>query len=198
MKRNFNHLILAVLLAFTAPGFAGEVKPADAAGQPVTEQVAVTEQAAVNQETDIDINNPIEKAFAKDFEMAQATPEINYVNEAYLEAWKAEMANAAAVVKKSLPHQDDGKRVDDYVAACSALADKAFELEMLNWISDPEAPIADRSFGTGATGGAMLAQARIYKQVTLNLITHYQANPDMAYSFIYSGKGADLEKLRAQ
>jgi len=34
--------------------------------------------------------------------------------------------------------------------------------------------------------------------VTLNLITHYQANPDMAYSFIYSGKGADLEKLRAQ
>ncbi len=198
MKRTSKHLILAVLIAFTAPAFAGEVKTADAAGQPATEQAVVTEQAAVTSETDIDINNPIEKAFAKDFEMAQATPEINYVNEAYLEAWKAEMANAAAAVKKTLPQKDDGKRVDDYVAAYSALADKAFELEMLNWISDPEAAIADRSFGTGATGGAMLAQARIYKQATLNLITHYQSSPDMAYSFIYSGKGADLEKLRAQ
>ncbi len=192
MKRTLNHLILAVLLAFSTPAFAADVKQADTAGQPATEQAAVT------QATDIDMNNPIEKAFAKDFEMAQATPEINYVNEAYLEAWKAEMANAAAVVKKSLPHQEDGKRVDDYVAACNVLADKAFELEMLNWISDPEASITDRSFGTGATGGAMLAQARIYKQTTLNLITHYQANPDMVYAFIYNGKGADLEKLRAQ
>ncbi len=192
MKRIFNHLILAVLIAFSAPGFAGEVKPADVAGQPVTEQ------ADVAKRDDIDTNNPIEKAFAKDFAMAQATPEINYVNEAYLEAWKAEMANAATVVKNSLPLKDDGKRVDDYIAACNVLAEKAFDLEMLNWLSDPEASVADRSFGTGATGGAMLAQARIFKQATLNLITHLQANPDTSYSFTYNGKGADLEKLRAQ
>ncbi|MBU1105725.1 MAG: hypothetical protein KKB51_03570 [Candidatus Riflebacteria bacterium] len=188
MKKSFTLLILAGLFAFSAPTFAADVN-----------ETANTESFAQQaQEVDLDVDNPIEKAFAKDFEMAQATAEINYVNEAYLEAWKAEMANVASVLKKSFTNKEDGKRVDDYVAAYNTLADKAFELEMLNWISDPEESVANRSFGTGATGGAMLAQGEIFQQATLNLIAHYQANPELVYTFIYNGKGADLEKLRAQ
>ncbi len=197
MKKNFTLLILIGLLAFSAPGFAGSAQ--EVATSEISDTAAQQTTGQQNpQVVDLDINNPVEKAFAKDFEMAQATVEINFVNEAYLEAWKAEMANIASVIKKSFTNKEDSKRVDDYVTAYNTLADKAFELEMLNWLSDPEEAGSERSFGTGATGGAMLAQAKIFKQATLNLITHYQSNPDFAYIFIYNGKGADLEKLRAQ
>lgn len=188
MKKSFTLLVLTGLLAFSASTFAADVN----------ETASIESSTQQTQEVDQDLNNPIEKAFAKDFEMAQATSEINYVSEAYLEAWTAEMANIASVLKKSFANKEDAKRVDDYVAAYNALADKAFELEMLNWISDPDESVADRSFGTGATGAAMLAQGKIFKQATLNLITHYQASSESAYTFIYNGKGADLEKLRAQ
>ena len=194
MKKNLTFMILIGLLTFSAPGFAGDVKEV-ASSETAVQQ---TQELQETQEVNLDINNPIEKAFAKDFEMAQATAEINFVNEAYLEAWKAEMTNIVSVLKKSFTNSEDGKRVDEYAAAYNALAEKAFDLEMLNWVSDPEEAGAERSFGTGATGGAMLAQAKIFKQATLNLVTHYQANPDLVYTFIYNGKGADLEKLRAQ
>lgn len=194
MKKNLAFMILIGMLSFSAPGFAVDAN--EVASSATAVQQAQEQQGT--QEVDLDINNPIEKAFAKDFEMAQATAEINFVNEAYLDAWKAEMTNIVSVLKKSFTNSEDGKRVDEYAAAYNTLADKAFELEMLNWVSDPEEAGAERSFGTGATGGAMLAQAKIFKQATLNLIAHFQTNPDLAYTFIYNGKGADLEKLRAQ
>ena len=194
MKKNLTLMILTGMLTFSAPGFAIDLNEVASSAATVQQ----TQEQPETQEVDLDIHNPIEKAFAKDFEMAQATAEINFVNEAYLDAWKAEMTNIVSVLKKSFTNSEDGKRVDEYAAAYNALADKAFELEMLNWVSDPEEAGAERSFGTGATGGAMLAQAKIFKQATLNLIAHYQANPDLAYTFIYNGKGADLEKLRAQ
>ena len=44
-------------------------------------------------------DNPIDSAFANDFQKAQSTVEINYVSEKYLQAWKKELVNAANVLK---------------------------------------------------------------------------------------------------
>jgi hypothetical protein len=158
------------------------------------ESAAPAAAAVVDEKT-----NPIEKAFAPDFASAVATPEIGAVAEAYYDAWKAELQAVSNQIKKAYPVKDDVKRVDAYLADYENLAQKAFDLEMLNWLDDPEKPVSERSFGTGGPGAAMLAQARIYKQATLNLITHLQAmNPDVAYTFTYKGKGADLDTLRKQ
>lgn len=195
MKKTLPILLLAGLLACSASGDAKEPKKVSAKAASKT---ATAQSVPEAKDANLDTANPIDRAFAKAFQEAQATPEIQYVNEAYLEAWKAEMANAAAAVKKTFTNREDDKRVDDYLADYNNLIGKAFDLEMLNWISDPEESIASRSFGTGGTGAAMLAQGRLYKQATLNLITHLQANPEVPYTFIYSGKGADLKKLREQ
>jgi hypothetical protein len=141
-------------------------------------------------------NNPINKAFEKDFEQAGNTAEINYVSEKYSEAWKAEMLHAAGLIKKSYKFKEDRQRVDEYVALCTKLASKAFDLAMLNW-GDIDQPPGNRNFGTGATGAGMGAQARIYKQAALNLIVHYEGTAgEKKYKFLYKGKGAELDKVR--
>jgi len=194
MKKIVTLLLLIGLMAFSLPGIAKDVK----GKKEISTKESDIQQAQESQKIDLTRDNPIDRAFAKDFQTAQVTPEINYVNEEYLNAWKAEMSNVSTVVKKSFANAEDGKRVDEYVADYENLINKAFDLEMLNWISDPAESIASRSFGTGGPGAAMLAQGRIYKQATLNLIAHYEANPEVKYKFVYNGKGADLEKLREQ
>ena len=141
-------------------------------------------------------NNPIEKAFAKDFETASATAEISFVNELYLNAWNAELKNVSELIKKSYQFPEDIKRLEDYLSGYENLIQKAFDLEMLNYIDTTE-PVSDRSFGTGGPGGAMLAQAKLYKQATFNLIEHYKTlTGQEKYAFIFNGKIADIEKLR--
>ncbi len=195
MRKAVAILLFASFFACSASGYAKDVKkPAAAASS----KQAIGTQGSEPAVVDLNRENPIDRAFAKGFAEAQATPEIQLVSEAYLEAWKAEMANAAAAVKKSFTHRDDDKRVEDYLAAYDTLIGKAFDLEMLNWVSDSEESIASRSFGTGATGAAMLTQGRLYKQATLNLITHLQANPDVTYTFLYNGKGVDLKQGSAR
>lgn len=188
MKKIAFCLALAGSLSFSLPAVAG------IAAAPQTSEVST--DVATKVEEAVVPDNVIDKAFVEGFEKAQATPEINYVNEEYLEAWKAEMGNAAALIKKSFTSKEDIKRVDDYLAAYESLIQKAFDLEMLNWLSDPDEPEADRSFGTGSTGGAMMAQAKLYKQATMNLIEHLQANPDYTYQYLYKGTGPDLKKLQ--
>jgi ABC-type proline/glycine betaine transport system substrate-binding protein len=154
--------------------------------------------SVVSQTASIESNNPIEKVFAKDFKIASATAEINYVAEKYEDAWMAELKNVATQIKKSYKYKEDVKRVDDYVTAYNALAKKAFDIEMLNW-SDLSKPQGKRTFGTGGPGAALLAEAKIYKQATLNLIQHYKSmNPGRVYKFAYKGNGAEIEKLRKQ
>jgi hypothetical protein len=145
---------------------------------------------------DLDKNNPIDKAFAGDFKKASATAEINYVFEKYDEAWQAELKNAAEQAKKEYKFKEDRQRVDDYVALYTKLAKKAFDLEMLKWSDTSVAP-KDRSFGTGGPGAAMMAEALIYKQATLNMITHMTSGEgNNNYKFLYKGKGAELDKIR--
>lgn len=187
MLKNRILAVLAASLLFISPVFAAE---------PAVQKA--TDTAPVVTDSN-DRNNPIEKAFAKDFETAEATSEINYVNEAYLNAWQDELKNVSDKIKKGYTVAADVKRVDAYLAAYENLTKIAFDLEMLNWISDPAEPVAKRSFGTGGPGAGMLAQAKLYKQATLNLIAHIEAmNPDVKYAFSYKGKGAELEKVRKQ
>ena len=169
------------------------------AKQEAAPKEAVQEADVEKATVDVARNNPIEKAFAKDFETAVATPEINYVAEKYSEAWQAELKVVSEKVKKLYTQKDDVKRVDDYLASYENLVKQAFDLEMLNWLDDVSKPASERAFGTGGPGAAMLAQGNLYKQATLNLIVHFNtANPDAEYTFSYKGKGADLEALRNQ
>lgn len=143
-------------------------------------------------------DNPIDQAFAKDFNEAMSTVEMNYVAEEYMQAWKAEMNNAAAVIKQQYKFDEDKARVDAYVAAYEQVADAAVYLEWLNWSDTEESPDC-RSFGTGAPSASWTAKANIYKQATLNLLKAYQHHAvDKPYTYAYTGKGADLVKMRAE
>ena len=162
------------------------------------EKKAVTSDKQIEQKTEekAEDNNIIDKSFKKDFEMATATAEINYVAELYSKAWQAEFKSVATKIKKGYKYKEDQKRVDDYVTAYTSVAKKAFDLEMLNWSDISETP-AKRNFGTGAGGAALLAEGMVYKQATLNLIQHYQGMSDgNEYKYSYNGKGAELQKLR--
>lgn len=146
-------------------------------------------------------DNPIDQAFTGDFMVATSTVEINYVAEKYREAWKTEMVNVAAVIKRQYKFPEDQARIDSYTAAYEQAAAAAGAVEWLNW-SDTEEQPENRWFGTGAVSASLLAEANIYKQATLNLINAYQGsaagNPDgkATYTYGYAGQGAELEKIR--
>lgn len=148
-------------------------------------------------------DNPIDQAFAKDFTQATATPELNYVAEKYMQAWKAEMNNAAAVIKQQYQFAEDKARIDTYTAAYEQVAAAASSVAWLNW-SDTNAEPKHRNFGTGAASASLSAKANIYKQATVNLINMYQGqtgdnpNEKNIYSYAYSGNGAELAKIRKQ
>ena len=146
-------------------------------------------------------DNPIDQAFAGDFKVATSTAELNYVAGKYREAWKMEMVNVAAVIKRQYKFPEDQARIDAYTAAYEQAATAAGAVEWLNWSDTKEQP-KNRWFGTGAISASLLAEANIYKQATLNLIDTYQGsaagNPDAkaTYTYGYAGQGAELEKLK--
>lgn len=148
-------------------------------------------------------DNPIDQAFANDFTLATATPELNYVAEKYMQAWKAEMDNAAAVIKQQYQFDEDKARIDTYTAAYEQVAAAAGSVVWLNW-SDTNAEPKHRSFGTGAASASLAAKANIYKQAAVSLINMYQGqtgdnpNEKNIYSYAYSGNGAELAKIRKQ
>ena len=143
-------------------------------------------------------DNPINRVFDKDFKDTSMTMEFNYLAEKYHDAWSAELKNVAAKIKGIYKFKEDRQRVDEYVALYEKLCTKAFDLEMLRW-SDLSQPPGKRGFGTGAPGGAVLSEARILKQATLNLIDHYEGiSMGKKYVFLYKNRGSQLRKLRKQ
>ncbi|MDF2502238.1 MAG: hypothetical protein K0Q77_2952 [Anaerosporomusa subterranea] len=145
-------------------------------------------------------DNPIDKAFAQDISEAMNTMEMNYVTEKYMDAWKAEMDNAAIVLKQRYTFAEDKAHIDNYIAAYKKVAEAAAYLKWLNWSDTEEAPNIRHS-GTGAASASLSAKANIFKQATLNLINAYHGqlgDDPFKYSYIYSGKGAELAKIRAQ
>ncbi|WP_144390867.1 hypothetical protein [Pelosinus sp. UFO1] len=145
-------------------------------------------------------DNPIDKAFATDINGAVNTVEMNYVAGKYMQAWKAEMDNVAAAIKKEYSYDEDKAGIDNYTTAYEKVADAAGQVEWLNWSNLNENP-KYRSFGTGAASASLFAKAQIYKQATFNLLNTYQgrsgSEPEKcSYTFTYSGKGAELTRLR--
>ncbi|GMB02258.1 hypothetical protein [Pelosinus sp. IPA-1] len=77
-------------------------------------------------------DNPIDKAFATDINGAVNTVEMNYVAEKYMQAWKAEMDNVAAAIKKEYSYDEDKAGIDNYITAYEKVADAAGQVEWLN------------------------------------------------------------------
>lgn len=141
-------------------------------------------------------DNPIDSAFANDFQKAQSTVEINYVSEKYLQAWKKELVNAANVLKGKYKFKEDKIIVDEYLAGYEKAAKAAGNAEWLNW-ADIDSPPNNRLSGTGAASASMSAQAIVYKQATCNLINIIKGvSSEGQYQYLYSGKGAELEKIK--
>ena len=146
-------------------------------------------------------DNPIDEAFLNDRNKAMSTVEINYVMGKYAEAWKAEMNHAATVIKGKYEFDEDKTRIDDYIEAYEKVADAAIRVEWLSWSDTTQSP-KGRHFGTGAVSASLSAKANIYKQAAFNLINTYQGQEggnsgnNIKYSYIYSGKGAELEKIK--
>lgn len=142
--------------------------------------------------------NPIDQAFANDWQIASSTYELNYVSSQYLAAWKDEMEHAAAILKGRYVFDEDKNQVDSYLAAQRHAADVAARLEWINW-SDSKAAPDKRPVGTGAGSASIRAKAAVYKQATLQLIDFIKgpAGQADAYQFLYSGQGAELEKVKA-
>lgn len=139
--------------------------------------------------------NPIDQAFAGDFSQSLTTVELNFVSEKYAQAWKAELDHIAVVMKQQYHFDEDKAHVDAYVTAYEQAAQAAGLIEWINWSDSNAAPVG-RHFGTGAASASMSAQANVYKQAALQLITLYQGQSGErnTYSYAYSGQGACLKQ----
>lgn len=143
-------------------------------------------------------DTPIDQAFFQDFQEAGNTLESNYVWEKYLKAWKAEAIYAGSMVKGKFPYPKDQQFVDEYLKAYEQASNAAAALERLNW-SDGSQPPEKRMIGTGAASAGMAMKAELYKEATLHLIQIYQGpSGDGEYTYHYTGKGAELAKVKEQ
>ncbi|MGE5415623.1 MAG: hypothetical protein ACM3UZ_02440 [Acidobacteriota bacterium] len=148
-------------------------------------------------EASIEDDNPIEEAFAHDFDIAYTTGEMNGAADAYADAWKQEMTNAAKLIRANYKYKEDSQIIDRFVYATFDMAEKNRDLERLNWTDNNEPP-NDRWYGTGSTSADIMARAEIYKRSALTLIYHYEYLTGDNYTFNYHGKGAEIEKWRRQ
>lgn len=148
-------------------------------------------------------DNPIDQAFATQWNEAGSTVEMNYVAEKYMKAWRGEMNHVAGLLKGKYKFDEDKSRIDDYIAAYEKVAGAAIYVEWLNWSNVDQNP-AGRQFGTGAASGSLQAKANIYKQATMNLINAYHGQEgdsqynDSKYHYIYSGNGRELTELMGE
>lgn len=160
---------------------------------PLTNTPAPSETDATATATTADSDNPIDKAFAKDFETAQGTSDHRLLSRSYFIAWEAELNNVAEKFKSTLLFDYDKDDIDKYVAACKALAEASGEIEWMNF-SDTTMPTPDRIWGTGAIGAADMREALVYRECTLYLIESYSSSYEI-YKFKYSGNGAGLDEM---
>ncbi len=130
------------------------------------------------------VANPIDEAFARYYEKALSTPEVRGMAERELSAWQEEFANAVALLRAGYKFAEDKNRVDNYVNACQAYAKAAGELEWLEWSDKDQAPGKERTFGTGAPAAMMMAESRVYKFATLDLIRIYLIE-NASYQYIF-------------
>ncbi|MEF2965375.1 hypothetical protein V3851_05970 [Paenibacillus sp. M1] len=138
--------------------------------------------------------NPIDEAFKSDFEIASSTPEMNYLANTYLEAWKMEWDNITDVLMNQYQFAEDKEVIKTYKQSFEEYAEKVFDVEWLSY-TDITVPLDERhTVGTGAISSSTLVKAYTYKRQVLLLIDRYYI--DNNYTYKYKGSGAELLKLR--
>ncbi|MBY0010768.1 hypothetical protein [Paenibacillus typhae] len=142
-------------------------------------------------------DNPIDRAFSKDFENASSTTEDRYVSHAYVDAWEAEWNHLIEDLIKHYQFEEDKNILREYKKRYEAFVEQGSELEWINWSDTSEAP-SERTSGTGAFGGFMREEANLYRNQVLYLIDKYYSDSDMneygEYTYLYSGNGAEFDK----
>lgn len=149
--------------------------------------------------SDLPKSNPIDNNFNDAFN-ASSINEYNIISSMYSASWNNELKNVARSIRQCYKFPEDQKLVENFVASCEDLAQKASEMEMLNWEHTSEPP-EERSSFTSAAGAVRMAEANTYKDATLHLIEFYNSMPDRnggKYKFIYEDQGPLLEGLRAE
>jgi len=150
----------------------------------------------IQVEVELLVNNPIDKAFANDFAIASAAAEMRYLANLYYDAWVDEWHHVLDTLKQSYQYDEDKGIVDQYKTQYDLFVETAGELEFLEWTDTSVEPDEERGFGTGAISASTLKEADLYRRQVIHLIVRYF--PDGEYSFIYNGKGAEIEKLRSE
>lgn len=142
-------------------------------------------------------DNPIDDAFAKDFEAASATPELQLLAETYKDAWRAELMNVSRQIDGLFTYEDDRDVIEDYVDDVMDLAEEKAQLEEIaysDYTLSPRERAAGR--GTGAGYSADFARAYTYRSAVLDLAKTYGilTGERGGYTFIYQGTGAGIAK----
>lgn len=140
--------------------------------------------------------NPIDDAFKNDFEIASSTPELNYLAQQYLEAWKIEWDHIIPVQMNQYSFNEDKEVIEAYKQSFEEYAKSAFDMEWLTF-TDTTVPLEDRHLtGTGAISSSTLVEAYAYKRQVLMLIDRFYIVNN--YDYKYKGSGAQLLKLREE
>ena len=152
-----------------------------------------------DEASDIQKNNPIDKVFDNDLFNRSSMNEFNILSALYSGTWNNELKNISENIRKCYTFPEDQKMLDEYVASCEDLAQKASALELLNWQHTLDSP-GKRGSSMGAAGATRMAEAKIYKDAVLHLIGHFNSMPDRSgekYQFMYKNIGSELDKLKA-
>lgn len=189
-------IICIIILASTLSGCKNSAEYHDGAKNNNHAGNHYISENGYNWELQLVPGNPIDDAFKNDFEIASSTPELNYLAEQYLEAWKMEWDHIISVQKTQYSFYEDKKVIEAYRQSFEDYAARASDLEWLTF-TDTSIPLEDRhSAGTGAVSSSMLVEAYAYKRQVLMLIDRYYI--DNNYDYQYKGSGAELLKLREE
>lgn len=141
-------------------------------------------------------DNPIDKAFNKDFETAASTLELNYLANVYQEAWKTEWENIFIELMKHYQFQEDKNTLKEYKRSYEDFIEQSSMLEWIDWSDTSIKPGKDRTFGTGAISATLMEEAVLYKKQVLYLIDKlFSENSDSdEYIYLYKGNGAEFDK----
>jgi len=143
-------------------------------------------------------DNPIDKAFSNDFEIASSTPELNYLANTYQDAWKKEWDNIILELMKQYQFQEDKNTIKEYKRSYEDFIEQASELEWIDWSDTSVKPGKDRTFGTGAVSASLMEEAVLFKKQVLYLIDkHFSEMSDYGeYTYLYKGNGVEFDKAK--
>lgn len=149
-------------------------------------------------DTDAASDNPIDRAFSKDFENASSTTEDRYISHAYVDAWESEWNHLIEDLIKHYQFEEDKNTLREYKKRYEAFVEAGSTLEWTDWSDTSVAPGKERTIGTGTIGASLMEEANLYRNQVLYLIDKYYSDSDMyeygEYTYLYSGNGAEFDK----